>query len=471
LTEHYAPEKSKLSKKLSRGLEAERYSQYHGFFGLVLLPGSHALISNSLNTMHTKAEIIAVGTELLLGEVVNTNAQFLAQELATLGIHHHFQMVVGDNPNRIKQVLAIACQRSNLVLLSGGLGPTPDDLTTATLADFFETPLVESPEIWADIQSKFKARGLVASPSNRKQAWLPEGATVLPNPIGSAPGMIWQPHPNLILVTFPGVPKELHAMWHETVRPYLQAIGWTQAQIYQRILRFWGIAESTLSDALAPFFTLSSPTVAPYVSEGEVRLRLAVQAESQAVADGILQPVAEQIRAQMGMDCYGQDGDSLASVVGDLLRSRSETVSVAESCTGGGLGHRLTTLSGSSDYFQGGVIAYANAVKVNLLGVDPAILEQEGAVSAPVAQQMALGVRDRLQTTWGISVTGIAGPTGDTPDKPLGLVYIAIAGPQGVAVTQEFQLGSARGRDWVRQVSVSHALDQLRRHLLQIHKP
>jgi nicotinamide-nucleotide amidase len=320
--------------------------------------------------MTRSAELICIGTELLLGDILNSNAQFLAQELATLGIPHYYQSVVGDNPTRIKQAVAIACERSRLILFTGGLGPTPDDLTTETLADFFGTPLIEQPEILADIEAKFAQRGRVMSPSNRKQALLPEGAVTLPNPQGSAPGIIWEPRPGLVLMTFPGVPREMQAMWRETSVPYLQANGWVQDTIVSRMLRFWGISESAMAERAADFLSQGNPTVAPYASKGEAKLRISAKAVTREAALELIQPVETGIKALMGADCYGTDDDTLATVVGDLLLQRQQTLAVAESCTGGGLGHMLTTVAGSSAYFHGGIIAYANPVKVNLLQVD-----------------------------------------------------------------------------------------------------
>jgi nicotinamide-nucleotide amidase len=416
--------------------------------------------------MPQSAEVICVGTELLLGEILNSNAQFLAQELARLGIPHYFQTVVGDNPVRLKQVIALACQRSSVVIFTGGLGPTPDDLTTETIADFFETPLVEHPDVWADIERKFTERGMVASSSNRRQAQLPQGAAVLPNPTGTAPGMIWEPRPGLTLLTFPGVPRELYRMWTETAVPYLCQQGWGAHQIYSRNLRFCGISESALAEKVAPFLQQTSPTVAPYASRGEARLRLSVRASSPREADCLLTPVEQDIKALCGSDCYGLDQESLASVVGQLLHRREETIAVAESCTGGGLGRQITEIPGSSHYFWGGVIAYDNRVKQQLLGVTPQALAQEGAVSALVAEQMATGVRTLIGTTWGLSITGIAGPEGGSAEKPVGLVYLGLAGPTGVS-HRECRISAGRGRDWIRDVSTSHALDLLRRHLLK----
>jgi nicotinamide-nucleotide amidase len=412
------------------------------------------------------AEIICVGTELLLGEILNSNAQFLAQELAKLGIPHFFQTVVGDNPVRLKQAIAIACQRASLLIFTGGLGPTPDDLTTETIADFFETPLVENSAVWAGIEARFTSRGLTLSANNRKQAQLPQGAAVLPNPVGTAPGMIWQPRPGLTFMTFPGVPRELYPMWAETAIPFLQSQGWGKSQIYSRNLRFWGISESTLAEKVDHFLRQDSPTVAPYAGRGEARLRLSVKATSEAEANQLLDPVQQQIQALCGLDYYGSDHDTLSSVVGQLLQARGHTLAIAESCTGGGLGQKITETIGSSRYFWGGVIAYDNQVKLQVLKVNADTLNAHGAVSATVAEQMAVGVQKLLGTTWGISITGIAGPGGDTKDKPVGLVYVGLAGPHGIN-HREYCI-SSRGRDWIRDVSASNALDLLRRHLLKV---
>jgi nicotinamide-nucleotide amidase len=416
--------------------------------------------------MSLSAEIICVGTELLLGDILNSNAQFLAQELAQLGIPHYYQTVVGDNPARLKKVIAIACERSRLLIFTGGLGPTPDDLTTETIADFFDTPLVERPEILADITHKYAQRGRKMTPNNRKQALIPVGADILPNPGGSAPGMMWQPRTGLTILTFPGVPAEMQLMWRETAVPYLRAQGWGQEIIHSRLLRFWGISESALAEKVASFFDLHNPTVAPYANQGEVKLRISARAESEAIARQLIEPIEQQLRQLGGLDYYGCDNDTLASVVGELLRSTHETLAVAESCTGGGLGQLLTAIAGSSDYFWGGIISYDNQVKVSLLNVDPANLAQHGAVSDIVAKQMAVGARSRLGTTWGLSITGIAGPGGGTPAKPVGLVYVGLAGPDQEVESIEYRLGELRSREWIRRLSACSALDQLRRKLL-----
>ena len=410
------------------------------------------------------AEIICVGTELLLGNILNSNAQFLAQELARLGIAHYHQTVVGDNPERLKKVVQIACDRANLLIFTGGLGPTPDDLTHATLADCFGVSLVEHPEILADIARKFAERGREMTANNRKQALLPEGAQTLTNAGGSAPGIIWQPQSDLTILTFPGVPAELKYMWRDVAVPYLTSQGWVKNTVHSRTLKFWGVSESALAEKVGQFFDLQNPTVAPYANLGEVKLRISAFADSEMVAREMIGPIEAQLREIGGMDCYGADEDTLASVVGQLLQKNNATLAVAESCTGGGLGEMITRVSGSSSYFWGGAIAYDNSVKINLLGVRPEDLAHHGAVSHPVAQQMAVGIRDRLNTTWGLSITGIAGPTGETPEKPVGLVYIGLAGNHGVE-SFEHRLGGLRGRDWVRHLSACSALDHLRRSL------
>jgi len=417
--------------------------------------------------MAMSAEIICVGTELLLGNILNGNAQFLAQELAQLGIPHYYQTVVGDNPGRLQQAIATACDRAQLLIFTGGLGPTPDDLTTETLADFFGVPWQENPQALATLEALYQAHGRILTQSDRKQAKLPQGADILPNPVGSAVGIIWQPRPGITVLTFPGVPKEMQAMWRETAVPYLQRSGWSQSTLVSRTLRFWGISESALADRVRPYLDQTCPTVASYADWGEVQLRITAPGVTPSAAQALIQPTEAALRQAGGIHCYGADGDSLASVVGTLLQERGETVAVAESCTGGGLGQALTAIAGSSAYFWGGVIAYDNAVKERFLGVTPETLATQGAVSGATAQQMALGVCQALDTTWGLSVTGIAGPGGGTPDKPVGLVYIGLAQRHGWATHYERCWSGRRGRDWIRHASIQEALDRLRQALVE----
>jgi nicotinamide-nucleotide amidase len=412
------------------------------------------------------AEIICVGTELLLGDILNSNSQYLAQQLAKLGIPHYYQSVVGDNPERLQQVIEIAVSRAQIIIFTGGLGPTPDDLTCETLADYFDVPLIERSDIIQDITDKFAERGRVMTDNNRKQALIPQGAEVLPNPTGTAPGIIWHPRPGLTIFTFPGVPSEMYRMWEDTAVPFLKSQGWGKEIIYSRSLKFWGIGESALAEKVAPFFDLTNPTVAPYAGKAEVRLRISAKATSQAAASDLITPIEQELKKIAGLDYYGADQETLAMVVGQSLRSAGQTLSVAESCTGGGLGQMLTDVPGSSDYFWGGIISYANSVKVALLDVSPEDLDNFGAVSPIVAEQMAIGVKKRLLTTWGLSITGIAGPDGGTDTKPVGLVYIGLAGPQSQVTSFEYKFGSIRDRSFIRFISACAALDNLRRTLL-----
>jgi nicotinamide-nucleotide amidase len=410
-------------------------------------------------------EIICIGTELLLGEILNSNVQFLARELASLGIPHYYQNTVGDNPERIKLVIDLALKRgAKILIFTGGLGPTPDDLTTETIADYFNTPLVEHPEIIADITEKFAKRGREMTPNNRKQALQPQGAAILPNPDGTAPGMVWHPREDLTIFTFPGVPSEMKRMWRETAIPTLKNLGWGKDIIFSKMLRFRGITEASLATKVNHLFDSTNPTVAPYASKGEVRLRVAAKAKSEAEAIETIDPVVKEIVEIAGSDYFGADEDTLASVVSKQLRERGETIAVAESCTGGGIGEMFTSIAGSSQYFLGGVIAYDNRVKISLLGVNKDDLARFGAVSAVVAEQMALGVKKLIQSDWAISITGIAGPDGGTEDKPVGLVYVGLVRPDGEVESFELRWGD-RERSLIRYLSVCDAIDKLRRKL------
>ena len=415
-------------------------------------------------------EVLCVGTELLLGNILNGNARWIAERLAALGLPHYRQEVVGDNRERLIAAVRAAAGRCRVLITTGGLGPTPDDLTTEAIAAAFGAPLVEHPAIWEGIRARIEARGRVAAPSNRRQAFLPEGAAVLPNPTGTAPGMIWSPTPadpgfpiqsGFTVLTFPGVPSELHAMWEATAASWLRNAGLAQGVFASRVLRFWGVAESSLAEQVADLLALENPTVAPYAGAGEVKLRLTARAADAEAAAALLAPVEAELRARTGPLCFGSGDDSLASVVLQRLRQQGETLAVAESCTGGGLGAALTAVPGASDVFLGGVIAYANALKQALLDVPAALLQEGGAVSDPVAIAMAEGVRRRTGSTWALAVTGIAGPGGGSAEKPVGLVHIALAGPQGTS-SSPVRFGENRGRTWIQTLTVGEALNRLR---------
>ena len=410
-------------------------------------------------------EILCVGTELLLGNILNGNARWLAEELSALGLPHYRQTVIGDNRERLIAQIQEIAGRSRVLITTGGLGPTPDDLTTEAIAAAFSTPLEERPEVWADITAKSRSRGREPSVETRRQALLPCGAAVLPNPTGTAPGMIWSPVEGFTLLTFPGVPSEMRAMWQQTAAPWLRQSGLSTGAYVSRMLRFWGIGESALAAQVGDLLDQSNPTVAPYAGRGEVKLRITAQAASEAEAQRLVMATEDDLRQRTGQLCFGVDDQSLASVVLAQLRRRGQTLAVAESCTGGGLGAELTAVPGSSDVLLGGVIAYSNAVKSKVLGVPEALLEQVGAVSDPVAEAMAEGVRRLTGSDWSLAITGIAGPGGGTESKPVGLVHLAVAGPDGCE-SHPIRLGSTRGRDWIRMVSAGEALNRLRLRLM-----
>ncbi len=410
-------------------------------------------------------EILCVGTELLLGDILNGNARWIAQKLADLGLPHFRQTVVGDNTDRLMAAVREAAGRCRILITTGGLGPTPDDLTTAALAAAFDTPLEERPELWQEIQEKLSAGGRAVASSNRSQALLPIGADVLPNSLGSAPGMIWSPCSDFTILTFPGVPSEMRSMWVETAEPWLRQNGGASSAFVSRRLHFTGIGESDLAEQVGDLFDSVNPTVAPYAALGDVTLRLTASGSSPVQAEALLNPMEEQLLQHTALFCYGRDDDTLAAVVLRLLGDAGQTLAVAESCTGGALGAALTAVAGSSAVFAGGVIAYSNAVKQQLLGVPEALLVQHGAVSEAVAKAMAEGLRSRLHCDWGIAISGVAGPGGGTVEKPVGMVCLALAGPEGCdAWVQRF--GARRGRLAVQQLSVIRALDHLRQRLL-----
>jgi len=414
--------------------------------------------------MAAAAEILCIGTELLLGNITNGNARWIAEQLASLGIPHQRQLVLGDNRERLIAEFRAAPERCRVLITTGGLGPTPDDLTTEALAAAFDTPLVENQQVWADIQAKLSARGRSCSPSNRRQALIPQGAQVLPNPTGTAPGVIWTPRTDFTVLTFPGVPSEMRAMWLATAAPWLREAGLASGVFASRMLQFWGVSESALAEQMADLLQQSNPTVAPYAGAGEVKLRITARAKTSEGAEQLLQPVEAEIRSRTGVCCFGCDGDSLASVVLEQLRQRGETLAVAESCTGGGLGAALAAVPGASDVFLGGVIAYANSVKQGLLGVPSALLEVHGAVSDPVAQAMAEGVRRATGADWALAITGVAGPGGGSAEKPVGLVHLAVAGPAGCS-SEGVRFSPSRGRDWIQTLSAGEALNRLRLQL------
>ena len=413
----------------------------------------------------SEVEILCIGTELLLGNIVNGNARWLAEELASLGFAHYRQTVVGDNVERLSEAVLEAADRCSLLITTGGLGPTPDDLTTATIASAFQVPLEEREVIWQGIQQKLGVSGRKIALSNRKQALFPATAEILTNATGTAPGMIWSPKPGFTVMTFPGVPSELRQMWRDTAVPWLKIHCGSSKLLMSRQMRFTGISESALAESVSDLLNSANPTVAPYASLGDVKLRLTASGRTIEEAQQLLQPLEDELRQRTGELCYGVDDQTLPSVVLKLLRQRGQTIAVAESCTGGRIGAELAAIPGASDVFLGGVIAYSNRIKHDLLDVPYHLLDEHGAVSNPVVEAMAQGARGRLGADWGLAVSGIAGPGGGTDDKPVGLIHLAVAGPDGCHASSE-HFGAQRGRDAIQTLTVVRGLDRLRRQLL-----
>jgi len=424
-----------------------------------------------------KVEIISIGTELLLGQILDTNTKFLTGELATIGLDCHWHTTVGDNRARIKECVRLALERSDVVLTTGGLGPTPDDLTVECIAELLGAPMVFDEAVMADIAGKFSKRRLKMPESNRKQALRPDGAQILPNPAGTAPGIIWQPAPGAlsaagvsdpgrkrVILTFPGVPVEMVAMWKETARPFLIS-SFGKGVIWSCDLKHYGIGESALAEMHADLLDSANPTVAPLAGRGECRLRVTAKAESEAAARALGLPVIEKVKEKSGPLCYGVDDDTLESVVGRLLTERNLTLAVAESCTGGLVSKRLTDIAGSSRYVKLNVVAYADEAKRDLLGVHDYILKTKGAVSAECAHAMATGVRRIARADIGLSITGIAGPGGGSPEKPVGTVYMALVAGQ-FQTDRKLKLAADLPRAEIRHRSASEALNMVRLFLL-----
>lgn len=421
------------------------------------------------------AEVLSIGTELLLGQVLDTNAQFIAIELAKLGINSFYRTTVGDNKERIKQALAQAFQRSDVVITTGGLGPTPDDLTTECIAELFQTDMVMDEASIERVREFFSARGLKMPESNRKQGLRPIGSDILFNPVGTAPGIVWHigPEPlnkaglnggDKLLLTFPGVPSEMKAMWKQTAAPLLQK-KFGSAILWSCELKHYGIGESALAERFRHLLDNENPTVAPYAGRGECRLRVTARAKTLEEAQAMAAPVIEEIRANSGHLCYGTDDETLESVVGRLLSARSWQLSVAESCTGGLVSKRLTDVSGSSAYIGLNVVTYSNDAKEKVLGVDAGTLLEHGAVSRQTAQAMAVGMRRLSHAQIALSVTGIAGPGGGTPDKPVGLVYLGLATAEHSA-ERKLRLPSELSRDDIRFRTAGEALNMVRLYLI-----
>lgn len=423
------------------------------------------------------AELLSIGTELLLGQILNTNAQYLSGELANLGIDCLFQVTVGDNTKRIIDCLRQALERSNIVITTGGLGPTADDLTHECIAELFGVGMEFDQATLDKIQTIFARRGFTMSESNKKQALRPKGSMLLPNGFGTAPGIIWRIDSLLLskiginnqaddryIITFPGVPTEMHSMWQETAKPFLtKTFG--PGVVWSQDLKHFGITESALGEKYASLLDGSNPTVAPLAGAGECKLRVSAKAETAAIAASVAAPVIEFIRKESAHMCYGVDDQTLESVVGSLLLQHGLKVAVAESCTGGLVSKRLTDISGSSAYVHLNLVTYANAVKQAVLGVSEPTLVEKGAVSLECAREMAVGLQKLSGADIAVSLTGIAGPTGGSPDKPIGLVYMGLAAKGRTFVTKR-QYHPQMGRTEIRHRSANDALNMIRLYLI-----
>lgn len=408
-----------------------------------------------------KAEIICVGTELLLGDIVNTNGAYLARELAALGIDIYHQSVVGDNAQRLKENLALSLSRSDMVITTGGLGPTCDDLTKQTVAEYFGLGMeLHEPSV-KKIETVFAVRRQSMTPNNLQQARVPAGAVVFFNDEGFAPGIAVE-QKGKIVIMLPGPPKEMEPMFKSRVAPYLMEK--VHATILSHTLFIFGMGESSVEDRLRDIMVGSSnPTVAPYAKQGEVQVRVSAKAQDAPTAEAMMAPVVAEIKNRLGDVIYGVDAGSLQEAAVEVLKGKKLTVATAESCTGGGVSRALTDVPGASEVFSCGICAYANDVKMKLLGVKPETLKAFGAVSEQTAREMARGARAVSGSDIGIGVTGIAGPEGGTIEKPVGLVYVAVdSGAYSEVKELRLSRGHKNERNFIRSFAVMHALSMIR---------
>jgi nicotinamide-nucleotide amidase len=410
------------------------------------------------------AEILAIGTEVLLGDLVDTNTAWLSGRLAALGVSVYRHVTVGDNKQRIVAALLEATSRADLVITTGGLGPTSDDLTNECLGLAASREMVEYAEARRHVDEMFARFGREPTSSNYKQALFPEGSRLIPNPLGTAMGALLELDGALV-ATFPGVPIEMKRMFEETLEPFIKPR--TDGSIVSRTLWFTGIGESALAEKVQDLLDASDPTVAPLAGQGKVRLRVTARAASLEEAEKRIEPVAEEILNRLKKYYFGEDDETLEGVVGRLLTEKGASLALAESCTGGLLAKRLTDRAGSSAYFVEGLVTYSNEAKERLLGVPHELLVEHGAVSEPVARAMAEGVREDADTDYGLSVTGVAGSDGGMEEKPVGLVFVGLSDVSGT-VAEKLDLSAwRRSREAIRERSANRAFDLLRRRILE----
>ncbi|MDR1537693.1 MAG: competence/damage-inducible protein A [Clostridiales bacterium] len=409
----------------------------------------------------TIAEILAVGTELLLGDILNTNAQFLSRELAKLGINVYYQTVVGDNPARLLEAYKTAFGRADVVIATGGLGPTEDDLTKETAALYFGKELALDEESWEMIAAFFRKMHANMAPTNKKQAMMPIGSSVLKNRNGTAPGCFIEEGGKMLFL-LPGPPNEAQPMYLNEVAPILRPR--TERMFVSKTLKICGIGESQAEEMLKDLIDAQgNPSIAPYAKTSEVWFRITASAKNEGEAAELMKPTLDEIKKRLGRNIYGEDDESLVSVTAMLLMEKGLTLSAAESCTGGELSARLVDFPGISSVFLEGAVTYSNEAKIRRLGVKAATLEKYGAVSPQTAVEMAGGIARTSGSDIGISTTGIAGPDGGTPEKPVGLVYLGLS-VKGEASVKELNLAGNRAK--VRTRAVVSALDMIRRALL-----
>ena len=405
-------------------------------------------------------EIISVGTELLLGHVTNTDARDISEMLSKIGINVKYHTVVGDNPERLRKCVETAKSRADIIITTGGLGPTCDDLTKQILAEAFGLRLVEN-KAERDGLYDYIRYGKKFTDNNFTQAMLPEGCTVFHNNCGTAPGCGFEKD-GKIVVMIPGPPKECNAMFRESALPYLRKLS--EELIVSHSVRIFGLGESSVDDIFAEEMNrMTNPTMAPYAKECDCLLQITAKAKSVDEAEKMIAPVMEHVMQRLGDVVYGVDVECIEESVIKLLREKNMTFSAAESCTGGELAKRFTDMPGASAFFKGGVVTYTNEAKAKLLGIDPALIEEKGAVSYEVAKAMAENVRALLGTDIGVGVTGLAGPDGDGVHE-VGTVFVSLA-VEGETFVKELHMGAMRTRSFIRRMAGNHIYDMMRRWL------
>ena len=412
--------------------------------------------------MNFNAEIISVGTELLLGNIINIDARDISQLLSEIGINVYYHTVVGDNPQRLRQAVDVAKSRADIIITTGGLGPTYDDLTKQTLCQCFGKELYRDEEIVQGIKDHFSKHAYrKLTENNFIQADLPVGCTILRNDFGTAPGCAFEADGKHVLM-LPGPPRECFPMFKNYALPYL--MQFSDGEIHSHNIHVFGLGESAMEYTLHDMMLkMTNPTMAPYAKTGEAFLRVTAKAHSQKEADEMMAPVIKEVREILGDVVYGIDTGSLENTVLGLLKEKGLTISAAESCTGGYIAKRLTDIPGSSASFLGGVVSYSNEAKIKILGVNPDDIKSLGAVSDNVAIQMAEGARRLLGSDLALGVTGIAGPGSDSSGKPVGMTYIALSTPDGTYL--RFIPSRYGDRDGIRLGVSSTALDMARRYL------